>query len=39
MELFREGRYRPDMSQHDIGYRMDSMRDYPPYQEFIRPRA
>ena len=39
MELLQERGYRPDIYGHDPGYWMDSLRDYPPYQEFIRPRA
>ena len=39
MELLQEDGYQPAMYGHDMGYRMDSMRDYPPYQEFIRPRG
>ncbi len=39
MELLQESGYRPDMNGHDLGYWMDSMKDYPPYQKFIRPRA
>ena len=39
MELLRESGYQPGTNGHDMGYWMDSMKDYPPYQEFIRPRA
>ena len=36
MELLREKGSQP---LHDTSYWFDSLRDYPPYQEFIRPRA
>ena len=39
MELLQEDGYKPDMDEHVTSYWMDSLRDYPPYQEFIRPRA
>ena len=39
MELLQERGYRPDLYEHVTSYWMDSLRDYPPYQEFIRPRA
>ena len=39
MELLHEKGYTPGMSEHDTSYWMDSLRDYPPYQEFIKPRA
>ena len=38
MELLREKGYQP-LIEPERGYWMDSMRDYPPYQEFIRPRG
>ena len=38
MELLQESGYKPDF--HGSGsYWMDSVMDYPPYQEFIKPRA
>ena len=38
VELLRERGRRPDI-YGDTFYKWDSLRDYPPYQEFIRPRA
>ena len=37
MELLQESGYQP--TEPDRSYWMDSMRDYPPYQELIRPRG
>ena len=37
MELLQESGYQP--TEPGRSYWMDSMRDYPPYQEFIRPRG
>ena len=39
MELLQEGGWRPDMDGHNTSYWEDSLKDYPPYQEFIKPRA
>ena len=39
MELLQESGIRFDIYGHDTSYWWDSLRDYPPYQEFIRPRG